>query len=717
MDYHSWSGFAVASKPPLGLSVAVLAGMALAGAARVESQIPGPPPGAQGARASVTGTGVLVGQTIDGVTGRPISGALVAISATPGNLETLGPGDAVPIDRLLSMDFGSIFAGVRQALTDDQGRFAFTSLPKGSFSLTATKPGWLGGGYSQRTPGGSGAPVVLGEGERVGNITLQLWRNAAIAGTVIDEAGEPVVGLTVRALRRTWIAGRPRFSLGGAGQTDDRGVYRITSLRPGDYIAVVAQTPMTTPASGSAPGLDPAAIQNMIMSNGPGTDPNALMASIGALASGANAGGIRAGDWMLQTSSVGSRLIPPVVTADGHIVGYRTTFYPNATSAAQAVSVAVGAAEERPSIDFQLTAVSMVRVSGTISGPEGSLGNTTLRLVPGGTEDLATESGFESATATTNANGQFTFLAVPPGQYTLKILRTPRANPPGPAAAANLGMSMIQSASGGVAIGMEAMGMDMIAPAPPIPSEPTLWASMPIGVANTDIAGLSVALRVGFRISGRAEFDGSATRPAPALLKRVPIFVDRVDSGGVAPTPLASLGLSQNGQFDENGQFTTYGLVPGKYFVRVPFSLGEWTLKSATVGGRDVADSPLEIDDGDVSGVVLTFTDRATELSGVVRNDQGQPDSNASVLVFPPTADSWVDFGSAPRRLRLARTGRDGQYRIARLPAGDYLIAAVRSEVAGEWQNPTFLQSLARTATRVTIGDGEKKAQELHTSR
>src|SRR5580765_8540203 len=176
----SWSGFSVASKPPLGLSVAVLAGMALAGGARAESPIPGPPPGAQGARASVTGTGVLVGQTIDGVTGRPISGALVAISATPGNLETLGPGDAVPIDRLLSMDFGSIFAGVRQALTDDQGRFAFTSLPKGSFSLTATKPGWLGGGYSQRSPGGSGAPVVLGEGERVGNITLQLWRNAAI---------------------------------------------------------------------------------------------------------------------------------------------------------------------------------------------------------------------------------------------------------------------------------------------------------------------------------------------------------------------------------------------------------------------------------------------------------------------------------------------------------------------------------------------------------
>jgi len=114
---------------------------------------------------------------------------------------------------------------------------------------------------------------------------------------------------------------------------------------------------------------------------------------------------------------------------------------------------------------------------------------------------------------------------------------------------------------------------------------------------------------------------------------------------------------------------------------------------------------------------VLTFTDRATELSGVARDAQGQPDSDASVLVFPTSPEGWVDFGSAPRRLRVARTNKDGQFRIAGLPPGDYFAAAIRGDVAGEWQNPTFLQGLVRMAIKITINDGEKRAQDLRTVR
>src|SRR5262249_40945074 len=155
----------------------------------------------------------------DGTSGRPVAGVLVAISSAPGTLASLAPGDTVPLEQLMSVNLGSVMSGVRQAITDGQGRFAFTGLSSGSFAVTVTKPGWTGGGFGQRRPDGAPAVLVLRENERLANLSLPLWKNAAIGGTVLDEANEPIVGLQVRVLRRTWLAGHARYTTGGAAQT------------------------------------------------------------------------------------------------------------------------------------------------------------------------------------------------------------------------------------------------------------------------------------------------------------------------------------------------------------------------------------------------------------------------------------------------------------------------------------------------------------------
>jgi hypothetical protein len=148
----------------------------------------------------------------------------------------------------------------------------------------------------------------------------------------------------------------------------------------------------------------------------------------------------------------------------------------------------------------------------------------------------------------------------------------------------------------------------------------------------------------------------------------------------------------------------------------VPFSLAAWTFKSAMRGGKNVADVPLEVAGSDIGDVILTFTDRPTELSGTTRDARGLADSEASVIVFPTDPDGWVDFGSGPRTLRIAKADKDGRFTIAGVPAGAYFVTAVRDDVAGDWQNPAFLQGLSLTATKVTIGEGEKKVQDLRTS-
>jgi hypothetical protein len=337
--------------------------------------------------------------------------------------------------------------------------------------------------------------------------------------------------------------------------------------------------------------------------------------------------------------------------------------------------------------------------------------------VPTGAEEMSTDAGFETATATTNPSGAFMLLAVPPGQYTLKILKIP---PLTTSPVAGPSISMIQNGSGGMATSMGALTMDMMMPAPPaIPAAPTLWASMAVSVGDADVAGFTVPLRPGVRVSGRLAFDGTGTPPPLTQFRRIPILLDRAGAGGMGSGGAAAFGGARGdgGQFDDGGQFSTYGVIPGKYFVRVPFSVDGWTLKSATLGGRDLADVPLTIESSDVTGVILTFSDRVSDLSGTVRGDQGNADPEASVVVFPADPGTWTDFGSAPRRIRSARTGKDGGYKLTGLPAGDYLAVAVRGDIGMDWQNPSFLETVSRAATKITIAAGEKKTQDLRTSR
>ena len=173
---------------------------------------PGPPPLAPG-------TGIIVGQVIDAATGKGVNSAVVTL------------------------------AGARRVMTTTDGRFAFRNLPEGSHTLTAAKSGYIDGAFGMRRPGGPTLPVVLADAERRGNLVIWLWRHGAITGTIVDEAGEPLIGIQVTALRRSIVGGRRRFVQGGTETTDDRGIYRIGRLAPGDYAVAMATSQVSVPAA------------------------------------------------------------------------------------------------------------------------------------------------------------------------------------------------------------------------------------------------------------------------------------------------------------------------------------------------------------------------------------------------------------------------------------------------------------------------------------
>jgi hypothetical protein len=112
---------------------------------------------------------------------------------------------------------------------------------------------------------------------------------------------------------------------------------------------------------------------------------------------------------------------------------------------------------------------------------------------------------------------------------------------------------------------------------------------------------------------------------------------------------------------------------------------------------------------------VIAFTDRWTGMRGAVRTAQAQPDSSAVVLIFPTDPQRWTGDGFSPRRMRSIRASRAGEFSVTSMPAGDYYVIAVPEESASDWQDASFLETLARSAMHVTLNEGDQKTLDLRT--
>jgi hypothetical protein len=632
-------------------------------------------------------TGLILGRAIDGTSGKPLGGVTVVLGGppvTPGAVPTGAPPEVL----------GS---GPPRVLTNAEGYFLFHGLPEGVYTLNATKTGYLTGAAGRRSPVGGSPPIALAAAERKSGVTVKLWKYAAIAGTVVDERGEPLIGVQVRVLRRTLVAGQYRLmQTGNMPSTDDRGVYRISSLEPGDYVAGVVSTRAVVPLStyeqvqkARASGdLEATRQFDLSMFSGPGN-------------------GVRVGSFVVQSGSQGggasddAPMILPA-TERGPLFVYPTTYFPGTAAPASAAVLTLGSGEERGNIDFQLKPVPSVSVSGTVAGPGGPSANTALYLLAAGSDYLAREGSFETATTISDVNGAFTFLGVTPGQYLVRVLRPPArpvSTSTGFATVIQTGNSMISSGGGPVA-------------RPPIPNEPTWWAAQSISVGESDVTGVSVTLRTGARISGRVEFDGTAARPDAGRLQTTFVTIEPGDGRTIGGSLAFNI---RQAQLDAEGRLTSYEQPAGTYVIRPSAPGPGWTLASVMLNGIDVSVTPFELGSEDVS-VVIKYTDRPSELSGTVRDDRARPDSPAVVLVFPADPRAWAGYGSTSRRFQTSRAAATGSFRVVGLAAGDYLVAAVPEERLAEWRDPAFLKKLVPAAARVTIAEGQKPLLDLKVS-
>ena len=163
-----------------------------------------------------------------------------------------------------------------------------------------------------------------------------------------------------------------------------------------------------------------------------------------------------------------------------------------------------------------------------------------------------------------------------------------------------------------------------------------LWADADITVAGQDITGLVLELQRGATISGQVAIQATST-PPPADLSRVMINV--FPSSPESPAMMMGGGTPQ-ATVEANGRFTVSDVLPGSYRVSaalpgVPSAAPAWVVQSITVDGEDALDMPLDVKGRSVTGMVVTLTDRITELSGLVVDEKGKPATEHTLVLYP----------------------------------------------------------------------------------
>jgi hypothetical protein len=568
-------------------------------------------------------------------------------------------------------------------LTDGRGEFRIANVPAGSYFAFADVPGvisplaFVSVADLMRGSGPDFSPALKffdtfeTDGKEDKQINVHARRGAALSGRVAYADGDPAVNVSVVVMRRgddgrliKFLTGANMASL-SALRTDDRGVFRVAGLPPGEYVVAVTET-----------------------------------------AEHGDAGRARNDDVMgAMEALVNQQLL--------------VTFYPSATSAKEATTVKLGAGDERTDLDITIPERELRTVSGYVRGrnDKHAVAGATVTLIRKDDElgqDFVSESlmrGYARNVTTTDEEGRWQFKEIPDGHYAVSVRPREEPEPPDDSAtedadelddahvmSANVTVSnanvTITNANVSIAVNANASAYT-----PPRRKRAYAPARHDVDVSGSDVSEVVVELGDGGHISGQVTIEGGGPP------RYMGVSALRVPDGTAEP-----VGETAHGATVSGGAFDIEGLPPGKFFLR-PNAYegdGKFYVKSITWNGRDLLREPLEIGDGtSVEGVQIVFSrNPATLIVRLARAADKSPPREVTVFLVPANASE----GSAYTQRLFCSTG-DGVC-IITAPPGDYAVV-VLPRLGAPADTEAELRRRAATAPRVTLRAGETKDFEV----
>jgi hypothetical protein len=313
-------------------------------------------------------TGVVSGAIVAADTGQPVRRAQVRlVLASPAQSKTVS--------------------------SDGDGRFMFTGLRAGEYTLSATKAGYLDMVYGARVPGPgrAGMPIRLtAAASRVDGLDLRLTRGGSINGVITDEFGDPAMGTAVRVMRFVFSNGVRYATPSGQDITDDRGQYRVAGLMPGEYTVTAVPRDIVSQVAATQEMMRDRFAQVVAAAKAAGDDAPA---------------GVRPDAAALLNEPIEMR-------------GYVPIHYPGTPDAGTLGVVRVGLAEEVSGIDIRLQVVHTANVTGTVSWAEGAVPASARVQLLDPRMPMPTIGAWWTGL---RPGGRFTFYGVAPGSYLVRL--------------------------------------------------------------------------------------------------------------------------------------------------------------------------------------------------------------------------------------------------------------------------------------------------------
>ncbi len=502
--------------------------------------------------------------------------------------------------------------------TGIDGSYTLTGLAPGDYRVFVEAFGYPPKYYIDAFDPYAATEVSIADGQSVTDINVQMTPGGSIAGTIMDSDGVPIEG--------AFVAAQSQFCCISFGATTEPdGTYVIEGIAAGSYYVRAAAPGFSTELWDNVFSYDAASIVNVTSANEssgidftlePGGSISGLVTNdIGEGISGASVfvepvPCCGTGYGYTSTDFNGfytvSDLAPGDYVVRADATGFAGEYFDDTYDFGAATHVPVQLGTETPDINLELA--EQARISGRVTDADGHpISNA---YVAANSEVCCTSGGY----AYTDANGDYTIAGLAPGSYRVYS----------------------------EAFGFVGEYYDDV-------HDYYLATFVTVG-AGEEATGIDFALDQAGAISGVVT-NANGDPVAGAY-----VFTEQDTCCGYGDT-----------YTDGNGAYTVVNLPPGAYYVRTTASgyAGEYF--------DNVYDSNaatlVAVTSGDTTPDIDFSLDIGGSISGVVRNDNGDPISGAEV---DASSVGCCAFG-------YAYADASGSYTILDLPPGDYVVQAFAS--------------------------------------
>jgi 5-hydroxyisourate hydrolase-like protein (transthyretin family) len=343
------------------------------------------------------------------------------------------------------------------------------------------------------------------------------------------------------------------------------------------------------------------------------------------------------------------------------------TYYPEGENSKDARELEILPGQEQTSIDISLPERKLFGISGKIvkKGSNEPLGNFSVGFIKISERDELVAEYNSSTPATSNKAGEWSLKSLPAGKYRISI-------------------------SQGYVYNSDKDAEKNQAKYPTMTKE--------IEITDKNLADLNFEVPVESSISGTIVVEGGREVPAAAQV----YAVDEESKQLSPPDYDYSRTQTKNSQPVKEKAFRIGKLGEGKYRL-VSFNNPDYYLKSATLGGKDLLNSPVEIKEGEeLKGVRIVLSANMATVKGKVAGYDGKED--AFVVMIGANAV----FGQYQTKTFSAKLALSGDFELKAAP-GEYtiIIATAKNRPQTQAEAKEWFDKLVRDGQKITVKDGE----------